>query len=96
MRNYKLLRERINDLIELKESGRPMPEGREDVEAALEKLQEEKERRDLQVILKRRDLENCPVRPWVAVLGSDTKCPNTKLQYRQCCGEKRNRVVPAM
>jgi hypothetical protein len=41
---------------------------------------------DLDAVLARRDRANCPVKPYVRILGRRVQCPNTSLPYMHCCG----------
>jgi hypothetical protein len=40
----------------------------------------------MDVLLARRDRANCPVRPFIRLVGRRAECPNTKLPYARCCG----------
>jgi hypothetical protein len=41
---------------------------------------------DLDAVLARRNRANCPVKPFVRMLGRRVECPNTRLPYMHCCG----------
>lgn len=42
----------------------------------------------MDVLLARRDRANCPIRPYIRMIGRRAECPNTKLPYMHCCGAK--------
>jgi hypothetical protein len=51
----------------------------------------------MDTLLARRDRANCPIRPYLRVLGRRTECPNTRLPYAHCCGAKdKDRAAKAI
>lgn len=43
---------------------------------------------EMDVLLARRDRVNCPIKPFVRIMGRNAACPNTGLPYAHCCGAR--------
>ncbi|KAI8467163.1 MAG: hypothetical protein J3K34DRAFT_460550 [Monoraphidium minutum] len=87
---YKEMRDRIDALAAWRDSGRPLPDmsDQDGKTKIIEDVKQERHQADLDVLLARRDRANCPVKPYVRMLGRRAECPNTKLPYMHCCGAK--------
>lgn len=90
LRSFLDQREELQLLAEYEEAGNTAPSKSSEKRQLMQQLRQQKHARELGVLLRaKRDRANCPIRPHLALLGRNARCPNTELAYKDCCGARR-------
>lgn len=86
LRTLRMVRTSNQRLMTWKASGRPMPNGRDEISKVMSQVRREEGEKEWKRLRASANPGNCPVARKVAVLTPQIVCSLTKLPYYNCCG----------
>lgn len=86
---YNRMKARVSYLYRWQQSGRKMPNSKDEIDSVVQQLQRKEEQELKESVVSKRDRENCPLEGRTSVLGKRIICPLTEVHYFQCCGAKQ-------